>query len=224
MNFKGWSWSQLSIYETCPLQAKFKYIDRVPEPPRKQAMRGDETHKMLEDFVNGKGKLSSEFEHFRGPLQDAAEWPAKNRLTEVKEMFDSNWQLTQDRNQQWLVIKSDLKLRGDGFSLVVDYKTGKRFGNELKHYQQKQLYGISEVCVNPDVEEVVCEIWYLDLPKDNVWSTTFKPSSLLAAREQINRRVETMMTDKVFRHRANKETCKWCPYSPRGNGHCPVGV
>ena len=30
---KAWSMSRLDVYESCPLRAKYQYVDRIPQNP-----------------------------------------------------------------------------------------------------------------------------------------------------------------------------------------------
>jgi hypothetical protein len=65
-------------------------------------------------------------------------------------------------------------------------------------------------------------MWYID--QADIWSTTFTAEQLAHWRAKFDDEVDRMLNDRIFRPRANTHSCRFCPYSPRGNGHCPVGV
>lgn len=44
------SYSQLSTFSTCPLQYKYRYIVKIPVPPRAALVFGDTIHKVMHDF------------------------------------------------------------------------------------------------------------------------------------------------------------------------------
>lgn len=218
-----WSWSKLNLYRNCPLAVKFKYIDLIPEPERskedKGAERGTRVHEAMEHYFVDNAPLppeASKFETQAEALRDLAP------VCEVPVYFNSNWQLCDEENHWLIVIKdANVNILGE-FSLVIDFKTGKRFGNEATHMGQKTLYAISNWIVNPDCDEYVAEMWYLD--HADIWSTTFAPEYLAQRRAAFDREIDIMLNDQIFRPRANIYSCRFCPYSPRGNGHCPVGV
>ena len=45
---------------------------------------------------------------------------------------------------------------------VIDFKTGKRWGNEVKHAQQAQLYALGTALRYDEVQKIYTELWYVD--------------------------------------------------------------
>jgi hypothetical protein len=218
-----WSWSKLSLYRKCPLAARFKYLDRIPEPPRptddKGAERGLRIHKGMELYLLEGAPLpieAAKFEEQAGALRDMA--PA----VEKKMFFDSCWKPC-DEEDHWLIVIQDASVNQPGeFALSVDFKTGKRFGNEAAHMGQKTIYSIANWLTDPACDSYTSEMWYID--QADIWSTTFTAEQLAHWRAKFDDEVDRMLNDRIFRPRANTHSCRFCPYSPRGNGHCPVGV
>ncbi|MGA0610061.1 PD-(D/E)XK nuclease family protein [Caldimonas sp. KR1-144] len=104
--------------------------------------------------------------------------------------------------------------------LVIDLKSGKKDGNEIKHTEQGQLYAVGVMLKYPEVEEVVVEFWYVDQndTKPNKYSATQAARFLqnFTARGQ-------KATSGVYQPRPSIFSCKWCPYRPEhqgGNGIC----
>jgi hypothetical protein len=227
--FSKWSWSMLGVYRTCPLWAKFKYLDRLPEPEREKddaRDRGTQRHKLSEDFILADdAPFPAELIKFEGPLTDVRDI-RKNKLgiVELEQPFYFNqyWKPCEEKDR-WLVVIPDIKVTIPGeLSLTIDNKTGKRYGNELKHFGQCELYSISAMILDPSHESYEAELWYLDIP--DTWQITFTQEKLEKARAKIDAEVAKMMDDKYFRPRPSKLNCRYCPYGPRGTGACPVGV
>ena len=218
--FKTWSYSALDTYRQCPLRAKLRYIDKVPDPGNKYSARGTDIHNELEAIVRDKAPVPAKYEYFAPLLTTLAE---QNPTIEKMFMFDDTWKPTTDRNQAWLFVKQDLMVVQPGeFLLTVDYKSGRKDGNEAKHVAQKILYSIAGWILYPGLPEYIAEMWYFD--QKDISSRTFTEDVLEAARARLDAEVDRMFNDKLFRPRPNQMTCKWCPYGPRGTGHCPVGV
>jgi CRISPR/Cas system-associated exonuclease Cas4 (RecB family) len=218
--FKTWSYSALDTYRQCPLRAKLRYIDKIPDPGNKYSARGNDIHNELETIVRERLPVPEKYAYFADGLTTLAD---QNPTVEKMFMFDSRWQPTDDRGQVWLYVKQDLMVVQPGeFLLTVDYKSGRKDGNEAKHVAQKILYSIAGWILHPDLPEYIAEMWYID--QKQITSRSFTPDLLEAARARLDAEVGRMFDDKLFRPRPSIPTCKWCPYGPRGTGHCPVGL
>lgn len=217
-----WSWSKLQLYRKCPLAARFKYVDHIPEPERptadKGAERGLRIHAAMEAYLVNNASLPQEAETFRVQAEALRDL---NPSVEQKTFFDSNWRPCKEENY-WLIVIQDANVVTQDFALTVDFKTGKRFGNEASHMGQKLLYSITNWRLNDSLDEYIAEMWYLD--QKDIWSTTFPVEQLAQSMARFDNEVDAMLNDTLFRPRANIHSCRFCPYSPRGNGHCPIGV
>lgn len=229
--FNYWSHSQLALWRKCPFAARLRYIDHEPGPPPKpgdddRRERGKRLHKNAEDYVTLKASnLFEELEPFSGLLGEARGL-VEDKIGRVEcekvTYFDQYWRPT-TADGKWLIVVPDLKVVVPGvINMTVDYKSGKKFGNEVSHYAQVELYTIASWKVDPDHEEYVGEVWYLD--QKDVVPHAFHPKQLERSFVRLDSEVARMMEDKIMAPRPNKVTCKWCDYSPRGTGICPVGV
>lgn len=123
----------------------------------------------------------------------------------------------------WLRLKLDALVHIDEYrAIAIDYKTGKKFGNELKHAEQLQLYQLVTFLRYPKLEEVTTELWYLDL--DDLTSATFTRNQGLRFQRAWDKRGNNLTTCDEFKPNPNKFSCRYCPYGPTGTGHCTVGV
>jgi RecB family exonuclease len=228
----NWSFSTLMDYESCPLRFKFKKIDRVPEPPRpadNPLERGNRVHAELEAFVKGdigtlKNSEAKRLGAFENALEDARSLYAEGQASvEENWLFDEDWSVC-DRDSVWLWSKLDLNVRDEAkcTSIVVDYKTGGSVYKALDHAQQMQLYAAATALRQEWTDTIVVELWYVD--EGHLKQQTYTREQALSFVGRFDQRAQRIYADRFFRPNPNKMVCRYCPYSPRGNGHCPVGV
>jgi len=110
-------------------------------------------------------------------------------------------------------------------AVVIDYKSGKKFGNEIKHGEQVQLYQLNAFMRYPHLEEVVTELWYLDV--DDITRMKFTRDQGLRFKRSFDIRGNKMVNATTFPANPNKFSCQYCMYSNRpdgGTSQCTVGV
>lgn len=231
MPIRSWSHSRLADFEQCNFKAYLKYDQRIPEPERPLPPgktehandRGTRVHEAAEQYVRGTALLIPELNHF------AHEFEALRTLySEGRVSLEGEWGMNQDWEpcdwrQAWLRLKLDSLVHVSRTeAIVIDYKTGKKFGNEIKHAEQIQLYTLSTFLRYPELETVTTELWYTD--QDDLTSITYRRDQGLRFRENFTRRATKMTTAEEFRPNPNIFSCKYCPYGPWGTGHCEKGV
>lgn len=224
-HLRSWSYSKLLDYEQCPLRFQMKHIDRIPEAKSPAADRGTAIHQMAEDFTRGIIKdLPAELRHFKDEFEVMQrEFKAKAVSLEGEWGFDKEW-MVHDYKKAWLRMKADAVLhrKHNKEAVVVDYKTGKRFGNELKHGEQVQLYAIATAIREPWIENITVELWYLDI--DELHSNEYTRKQALSFVPGFEKRAMKLTTATSFPPRPNIFTCKWCPYGPNKDDNCPHGI
>lgn len=229
---RHWSFSMLMKYEACPMRVKLQYIEHMPEPPRppdNPLERGNREHKRLELFVGGDTTQMSQAEgkctaHFL-PLLEHAQLLREcgQATTEADWFFDENWNpCTKDQRRQWSKIDLSVFSEAEGRVVSVDYKTGRSGYKTVEHVQQNQLYAAHTACKYPWADRIDTELWYLD--EGWVRTATYSREEALKFVGRFERRAERIFADKFFRPNPNRETCRYCPFGPRGTGVCPVGV
>lgn len=222
---KSWSISKLHDYEKCPRFFQLRHVERIPDPrPSKAADRGTEIHNAAEYFVKGEGPMikemytfATEFQHLRnlftaGQVSLEGEWG-----------FDDAWNPC-DYKTAWLRMKLDASVYSPDWDMVIDYKSGKRFGNEMKHADQVTLYALGKFMRDPDLNLVKTELWYLDV--DDIAKTQFTRQQAMKFWPRMDERARKMCSDNRFTPKPNIMSCKYCPYKPEpeGTGDCKVGV
>lgn len=218
----AWSPSRLADFEVCAYRAKLKIIDRVPEPERPLPKgktehandRGTRIHLESENFVRGKGKLPIEAIHFKDELESLKTSFKEGSVSlEGEWAFDENWKPCdwRDKKRAWLRLKIDaLKLMSRIRACVVDYKSGRKFGNEIKHGEQMQIYAIATAARMPELQDIDVELWYFD---QNDLTHEAKPASKWSyMRKAYHNRGMKMTTATEFKPNPSKYACQWCPY------------
>lgn len=125
----------------------------------------------------------------------------------------------------WLRLKLDaIVFLSDVEAVVIDYKTGKKFGNEIGHAEQTQLYQMVSFLRYPQLEIIHTELWYLDLPGDEgITQNTFNRQQGLRFKHGFTQKGLKLTTATEFPANPSIFTCKWCPYGRSGTGHCQRG-
>lgn len=223
----AWSYSKLLDFEQCKLQYKLKHVDRLPEEKSPAADRGTAIHQMAEDFVVGTSKsLPTELLKFSDDFC-ALRTRYSNGLVDVEQEWgmDRDWQPTNYKTA-WLRMKADAVAYNERRTeaIVIDFKTGRKFGNEIKHGNQLQLYALASAIRMPTIKSLVLELWYLD--KDELTSNKFTREQAISFVKQFDKRakrIDHAHKTGVFEPSPNQISCQWCPYGPQKGNQCPHG-
>lgn len=228
----NWSISKLFMYEQCPMRFRLKYIERMPEPPQpadSPLERGNRIHKHLERYVKGEENSLVGIEAKGIGSLDPA-------ITQLRELYgagmatsEEDWWFDQDwnecaRSSVWLWSKLDFSVRDESQGLVItgDHKSGKSKYKAVDHIQQTQLYVAVSALKYEWADRHVAEVWYVD--EGWIRSQSYTREEALRFVGRFQSRVDRIYRDKFFKPNPSVITCKWCPFSPRGTGSCPVGV
>lgn len=225
---RAWSFSSLSVFENCAYQSYLKTVKRIPDPQGPAAARGEVVHKAAEDYINGKVDTlipelkthSEKIEQLRmlfkeGKVEQEGEWA-----------FTIDWAKTGWMDPEcWARIKLDAFVKeSDTSCRVIDFKTGKKFGNEMKHASQGLLYAIAAFMRNPELQLATVEFWYTDQKvTDDTKKTYTRDQAMMFLIKYHNRGVK-MTTEKDFNPNPSNETCKWCAYKKGDTPECRYAV
>lgn len=231
------SFSRISVFQECRQRAKYEYVDRVPKPDRGDPpagkaewpdLRGIRVHDECNMYIIG--------QHPDIPVEASKHFePEMKRLRELfsggivvaEETwgFDRAWNVVPWNDWQNCAfrVKTDSSIfPSEKTSIVIDYKTGKKFGNEVKHAEQMEVYALGTFLKYPKIEEVIVELWYFDTNDLSTFELKRKDMKrLLLKWDSTN---SEMLNTTDFPPNPNIHTCRFCPYSPRGSGYCKVGV
>lgn len=229
---KSWSFSSLGDFEKCKYYSWLKRVQKIPEPTRELPPgktehandRGSRIHDYAEMFVRGKEKgIIHEMRTFEAEFLSL-----RSSFKEGRVQLEGEWGMTDqweiaDWKSAWLRLKLDaLVFISPTEAVAVDYKTGRKFGNEVKHAEQLQLYQLVTFLRYPKLETVHAELWYLD--QDDLTTMTYYRNQGLRFQHKWNQRGGAMMKAVDFPANPNVFSCKFCMYGPRGSGVCERGV
>lgn len=228
---KAWSFSSLMDFERCKYYSYLKRVQKIPEPVRPLPPgklehandRGSRIHDTAELFVRGSGKFSPDLKSFETEFLSMQGQFKKGQVS-----LEGEWGMSKDWEpaewkKAWLRLKLDaLVFLSPTEAVAVDYKTGRRFGNEVKHAEQLQLYQLVTFLRYPQLETVHTELWYLD--QNELASMTFQRHQGLRFKQKWDMRGTKMTSAIDFPANPNMFTCKYCMYGPRGSGVCERGV
>lgn len=228
---KSWSFSSLMDFEKCKFYTYLKRVQKIPEPERPLPPgktehandRGSRIHDSAEQFVRGKMKFNPELRAFETEFNAMQALFKQGQVSLEGEWgMSSGWEPAEWKDA-WLRLKLDaLVFKSAHEAVAIDYKTGRKFGNEVKHSEQLQLYQLVTFLRYPQLETIHTELWYLD--QDDITSMTFQRHQGLRFRAKWDMRASKMVGATEFPANPNIFTCKFCMYGPKGSGVCERGV
>ena len=227
----NWSFSKLSVYESCAYRYKLQYIEKLPQLPLKPdnpMERGNRIHNALELYVKGEGPIDCEAKTLT---------KFEPALTHLQELYsvdmataEDNWWFNQDwsvcnRDDVWLWSKLDFNVmdRENATSIVGDYKSGRSGYKTIEHVQQLQLYAAVTALRQDWAETIVTELWYVD--EGWVRGATYTREEALRFVGRFDSRAQRIYNDKLYRPNPNIHTCRYCPFGKsNGTGTCAVSA
>lgn len=225
-----WSFSTLKNFESCPHKVYVSHVLNIKEPAGPAAQRGTEMHAMIEDYIQGKSTtlppklkpdMVDKIDAFRAGFNEGRAY------TELEVAFTRKWEPI-EWNSRWAgFIVDAYEKESPTCGYVVDWKSGRSFGNELKHAEQLMFYADCIMHYDPEIEFVKCEIGYLDEGKMGL-ERTFTRRDIAILHPGINVRANLLTTATTFPPQPSKENCKWCKYKEMRDDNgallCEVGA
>lgn len=229
-----WSFSTLKKYENCPWAVKLGKVDRIPSESGEAAQRGSEIHDGCEAYVRGlRDDLPADgrtkFDIFADDFVDL-----KQKFRDGVVQLEEDWGIRKDWSpcdwddpELWGKAKLDVFVReNEETCVIIDHKTGRKFGNEMKHADQGLSYALHTMHRYPEINIFKVEFWYLDEGEKMI--RTFSRAQLKMLLIRAHNRAKKMTTATDFMPNANPHTCMFCEYGcntnkagkPYGNGAC----
>lgn len=233
MAIPSWSYSKLGDFEKCKFLCWLKHDQKIPEPERPLPEgksehandRGTRIHTECELYINGThDDIGPEATKHFGPQIDLLRVLHEDGLVSLEGEWGMNrdWEPT-DWKTAWLRLKLDaMVMHDEKTATVIDFKTGRKFGNEIKHGEQLALYQLVTFLRYPFLETVYAELWYLDT--GDLTSVMYTRERGLKYRSNFDRRGHKLTTCNDWPANPNVHSCRWCQYGPWNSGHCQVGV
>jgi len=222
----AWSHSTLKTFESCAYRSYIAKVKRIQEDFGPAAKRGSDIHKLAEEYVKGElGELPSELKKFKSQYETL-----RALFIDSKVEVEGDWGFTIDwepcawmAKDVWARIKLDaIAHETETSARVIDYKTGKMFGNEISHSQQALTYAIGSFFRYPELQHVQTELWYLDHGKTTVQAYT--RDEALVFMPKLHERAIEMTTATTFPPNPSTYNCRWCSYRKGEDPHCQHGM
>jgi PD-(D/E)XK nuclease superfamily len=217
---RAWSASQLDNFERCPHAVFLAKVKKIPQESGAAAERGTMIHDLAEHYVDGTiSEMPEELKQYERDFDRLREGYANATVTVEEDWgFNLNWDITGWMAQDvWARMKLDACEREDETSAkVIDYKTGRKWGNEIKHNRQAMIYGVGAFMRYPDVEFITTEFWYLD-QKDGPLINHYARNRLPIILPGIEKRAIKLTSCTDFKPKPSRDACKWCSYAKDGS-------
>lgn len=224
----AWSYSSLGTFEDCAYRSFIEKVKKIPQPQGEAAARGEIVHKAAEDYVQQKiDKIIPELKNHTDGLNELRRLFVEGAVSvEGEWAYTIDWAVTQWMAPDcWARIKLDVFVKTSPTTgRIIDYKTGKKFGNEIKHGQQGLLYAIGAFMRDPELEYVEVEFWYTDLALKESTKKSYTRTQALMMLPGFHKRGVKMTTEREFNPTPSKQACRWCHYGKGEHPECRYGI
>lgn len=230
-NIQAWSLRVYENFRRCKYAAKLAHSDRRPPPERGDdhpLNRGIRVHKLAQDYVTG---VIDKLPRMLQPNADQFEW-LRDAYANNEAVVEEEWAFTANlqpcdwrSNDAWLRVKCDAVIYHDPETItIVDLKTGRKWGNEVKHFRQKSLYAGAALLRNAELTDVRTEFWFPD--QGGATSVKhFLTDDLYRHLHNWIERGKAITSETEFRPSPNASNCRYCDYGlTNGTGECPFAV
>ncbi|MCL1142950.1 PD-(D/E)XK nuclease family protein [Shewanella gaetbuli] len=116
---------------------------------------------------------------------------------------------------EWDSLDLEERQRYSLTAKIIDYKTGRKFKNEMKHRDQGLSYALHAMHRYPDINTFHVEFWYLD--QGEKMQMLFNRRQLVILLRMYHNRAMKMTTCKDFMPNPNAFSCQYCPYGANVN-------
>ena len=230
---KSWSFSSLTKFEKCPYAVYLGKTEGFKEPSGPAAERGTKIHEAWEAYIRGEtdrlvGGGKKPDLAYADALRD--KYAMAQATVEDEWCFDYEWNPVEPKSPDvWAIFKLDVFVYESPTSArVIDHKSGKSFGNEVKHGEQGMFYAIAAMMRHPDLQFVTTEFNYVD-EGQVIRKGDWRREDLEVFLPRLTKRGMAMTCATDFPPVPSKHNCKWCRYKDEvrresGEPACTWGV
>ena len=228
---KAWSYSTYNAFQRCPRRVYMEKVLKEPQPPLQipegkdehPMLRGSRVHEAAEAYMKEDVDLIPELMQFAENFEVMREL---QQCENVDFAIEEDWAYTVDwiptgwtSEDAWLRMKVDCMIIRDEEAILIDYKTGRRHGNEISHMTQAQLYQLGAFIRFPELEHITVEFWYTDVGE--LTQADFKRDFGMQFKPLFTQKGLSITNEVRFDAKPAAYTCKYCPYGyETGNGVC----
>jgi len=230
------SFSQIEAFNNCPLQYRYRFLQKIPTPPSGPLTFGDSIHKTLKEFGEGiknKQKLSqkdllkilennwSSLGYASKSHEEKAKKQAEKILANFYKDFNPKVKIIALEQPFTLKISSNLKIVGkidridekkEGVWEIIDYKTGKTMEQKgVDKSLQMTIYALAvsdKDIYNKKPEDLILTFYFLD-PGQKI-STHRTAEQLVQVKKDILEKAKEIMVSSFEPKPGN--LCDFCEY------------
>ena len=220
---KAWSYSAVTSHAKCPLQFRFRRIDRLPEAPSEAMDRGSRVHAALAAYIST-GELPERTE----PALYAPWFPILDALRthgavpEQQIAFTQNWERTEwFASDVWVRVVYDAIVWDETNArvTVIEHKTGKPYN---EHAQQMRLYCYTALRLYPEARDAKCYINYIDQGPARRPELVMTRTNMPELEAEFAEFSKEFLNDTLYPSRPGIQ-CRWCSYAKSKGGPCEQG-
>ena len=209
-----WSYSKLSLYESCPAKYKYRYLEGLKTPKAAAASRGTEIHEGVENYLHRRVEtVPAPAAAFFSIIAEVREHKPK---IEHKIGFDKNWQPA-PWDDAWGRSVIDAGYCAKSEVHIQEWKSGKIYDD---HADQRRLYSTLGSLVWPAAKSFTIRTYYFD--QGVIKKLTITADDMEAIKDDFSRRVYFMEIDDECAPRPSW-SCNFCDYSRLKGGVCKRG-
>ena len=220
----AWSYSRYACYALCPLQFKFKFVDKLPEPGSAAMQRGNDIHVGIAKFLQGK-EATVPAAALKNPIiEDLIQQVYQQPNKEVEQQWGFTAQFVPTGwfgKDTWFRSTLDVGVMYEDMTFeAVDWKTGRRYGSNAEQMETQALAAMAHF---GPITHVTTRLAYIDEDSKNPFEfEEFPVTHKQKLTDKWVKKVQPMFTDTVFAPRPN-DKCRFCFQSRSSGGKCAFG-
>lgn len=220
------AFSVLKDFEECKYRVYLSKVKKYRGEMSEAAARGQSVHDIAEQYIKGEieqdlptPKSLDKLAHQYYTLRTAYDKHPEQFQLEQNWGFTYDWEDTGWMDDDvWLRQKLDVFWhQSETSAIIIDHKTGKKWGNELKHGDQGLQYAIGAFQKYPDLQLVETGFYYIDQGETLI--KKFTRGSAMTLLPRLEERIFALTTateEELTQPNPSKHNCRFCDHAKSG--------